>query len=254
MINMSAEALTVHRDDNRTLLVFVLGLGASLILHGSLIGYVATHPLAPPQQNHPLEVDMVYVKPPPPPEPPKPPEPKPEPPKPKPVVKAEVPKPPPPEPPPPNDTPPPQPTKPVPIVIGVTMNSTSVGGAFAVPVGNSLYGKSAQKAVDPGSVQPYSAPKYVPPGTADEDPSVLREYKIPYPEEARKANQEGTVRLRITVDLDGNVVQAAIISGPGYGLNEAALAAIKKFRFKPAKKAGEAVSTTMVYNYNFELD
>ena len=47
---------------------------------------------------------------------------------------------------------------------------------------------------------------------------------------------------------------AKIVSGPGYGLNEAALTAIRKFRFKPAKKGGEAVSTTMVYSYNFELD
>ncbi len=252
---MSAgEAVMDRQGDNRTLLVFALGLGASLILHSVLLGYAATHPPTPRVENHPVEMDMVYVKPPPPPEPPKPVEPKVEPPKPKLVVKTTAPKPPPPEPPPPNDTPPPQPTKPVPIVIGVTMNSTTATGGFAVQVGNSLYGKSADKATDAAAVQPYAAPKYVPPGTADEDPSVVHEFKVPYPEEARKAGQEGTVRLRITVDIDGNVVQAAIISGPGYGLNEAALAAIKKFRFKPAKKAGEAVSTTMVYNYNFELD
>ena len=39
-----------------------------------------------------------------------------------------------------------------------------------------------------------------------------------------------------------------------FGLNEAAREAIKKFKFRAAIKGGEAVSTTMVYNYTFLLD
>jgi protein TonB len=252
---MTTEVATMRRgDDNRTILVFVFGLFGSLLLHSGLLGYVATHPPKAPELNVPLEMDMI-VTPPPPPKVEKPPEPKPEPPKPKPVVKVDTPKPPPPLPPPPNQEPPPQtPPKPVPIVIGVTMESTTATGDVAMQVGNSMYGKAEKKVVEPQNVQPYSAPKYVPPGTADEEPAVLHEVKIPYPEEARKADISGAVRLRIVVDIDGNVVDAKIVSGPGYGLNEAALQAIKKFRFKPAKKGGEAVSTTMVYSYNFELD
>jgi len=252
---MTTEALTMRRGgDNRTVLVFVLGLSASIILHSSLLGYVATHPPKPVEVNVPLDMDMIITPPPKPPEPPKE-EPKPEPPKPKPIVRTEAPKPPPPLPPPPNQEPPPQaPPKPVPIVIGVTMDSTTNSGDVAMQVGNSLYGKAEKKVVEPANVQAYSAPKYVPPGTADEDASVLHEVKVPYPEEARRADISGTVRLRIVIDLDGNVVDAKVISGPGYGLNEAALMAIKKFRFKPAKKGGEAVSTSQIYNYNFELD
>ena len=34
----------------------------------------------------------------------------------------------------------------------------------------------------------------------------------------------------------------------------AAREAIKRFKFKPAMKAGEAVSTTITYNYTFLLD
>jgi len=50
------------------------------------------------------------------------------------------------------------------------------------------------------------------------------------------------------------VVAAKIVKGQGYGLDEAALNAIKRFRFKPATKNGEAVSTEMKYSYTFLLD
>ena len=60
--------------------------------------------------------------------------------------------------------------------------------------------------------------------------------------------------LSITVDTEGNVVEAKILSGPGFGLNEAARDAIKKFKFKPAVKGGEYVSTELKYSYTFMLD
>ncbi|HYI02469.1 TonB family protein [Hyalangium sp.] len=235
----------------------------SLALHG--VGLLAlsrmkerTHSVA----QKPVELVMVEVqKPPPPPPPkeePKPPEPpKVKPPKPPPVkvAVAEKPPPPPPEqaPPPPNE-PPPEPTKPVPLVVGISLSSTTSAGGFAAPVGNTAYGKVDNKAKAPSEVKEYAAPKYTPIYQVDSEPKVLSEVKIPYPEEARRAGVEGTVTLSITVDPDGKVVAAKIVSGPGYGLNEAARDAIKRFRFKPAIKGGEAVSTEMKYAYTFLLD
>ena len=175
--------------------------------------------------------------------------------KPPPVKVAEL-KPPPPDvPPPPNQEPPPEaPTKPVPIVVGISMSSTTSAGGFAVQVGNTTYGKASDKIVDPSQVKAYSAPKYAPPGGADTEPVMLGEVKIPYPEEAKKNEIEGSVRLKVTLDPEGQVTQVAVISGPGYGLNEAAREALRKFRFKPATKGGEAVGYTFVYTYTFLLD
>ena len=82
----------------------------------------------------------------------------------------------------------------------------------------------------------------------------MSEVKIPYPEEARRAGIEGTVTLSITIDNEGKAVAAKVLKGAGYGLDEAALTAIKRFRFKPAIKGGEAVSTEMKYSYTFLLD
>jgi protein TonB len=230
-------------------------LGLVLVSAG---GHVATLVLLP--TNPPLEakrtVEMEFYQPPPPP-----PEKEPEPPKAPekvrpPEVKVAIPKPPPKEvaPPPPNDTPPPEaPSKPVPIVVGISMTSTTAAGGFAVPAGNTSYGV-ADKVVDPSQVKAYTAPKYVPPGGADTEPSVLGEVKIAYPEAAKKADIEGTVRLKLLIDAEGAVKEVVIVSGPGYGLNEAAREAIKRFRFKPATKGGEPVGTTLIYNYTFLLD
>jgi len=159
------------------------------------------------------------------------------------------------QPPPPNDTPPPQQeSKPVPLVVGLSMSSTTSSGSFSAPVGNTLYGKTADAAASPTDVKPYSAPKYTPLYQVDSPPAVTSEFKITYPEEARKAGIEGPVTLSILVDAEGRVVSAKLLTGPGYGLNEAALEAIKRFRFKPAIKGGQPVSTEMRYTYTFLLD
>ncbi|QDE66263.1 MULTISPECIES: energy transducer TonB [Myxococcus] len=218
-----------------------------------------------PVPKRPVEMVMVEVqKPPPPPpeapkpeEPPKPPPPKPRVVKPPPVKVAEAPKPLPPPPvdapPPPNETPPPS-AKPAPLVVGLSMSSTTSAGGFAAPVGNTLYGRTGPTAKAPQEVKAYSAPKYAPIYQVDSEPTVASEVKIPYPEEARRAGVEGTVTLSITIDHEGKVVAVKILKGPGYGLNEAARDAIRRFRFKPAIKGGEPVSTEMKYSYTFLLD
>jgi protein TonB len=257
--------LPVRRD--RSSLAVLLFLLVSLGVHG--VGFFLLSRMAertPPVVQRPVELVMVEVQKPPPPPPPPPEEPKPPPPKPKlapkppPVKVAQAEKPPPPPPPdaappPPNDAPPPeQPAKPVPLVVGISMSSTTSAGGFAAPVGNTVYGKTGDKAADPQEVKAYSAPKYVPVYQVDTQPSVSGEVKIPYPKEAKSAGVEGTVTLSITVDNEGRVLKAVVLSGPGYGLNEAAREALLRFRFKPATKNGEAVSTEMKYSYTFLLD
>lgn len=238
--------------------VFLL---ASLLLHGAALLYIGARKVDLTQVAKPLELVMFEVEPPKPPPPPEPPksEPKAQP---KPPIKVatvkKAPPPPsnePPPPPPPNDAPPPnpEPTKPV-LVVGISMSSTTSAGSFAAPVGNTLYGKTAEKAADPTQVKAYSAPKYMPIYQVDSMPSLVSEVKIPYPDEARRAQIEGTVMLSITIDTEGRVVHAKVINGLGYGLDEAAREAILKFRFSPAIKGGEAVSTEMKYKYTFLLD
>ncbi|MCP3139225.1 energy transducer TonB [Pyxidicoccus xibeiensis] len=262
---LDSTPLSPRRD--RSTVAVGLFLLVSLVVHGGgfwLLDRIADRPRSVAQR--PVELVMVEVqKPPPPPPPeekkeePKPPPPKPKPVKPPPIKVAEAPKPLPPPPvdapPPPNDTPPPEPqARPPPLVVGMTMSSTTSAGTFAAPVGNTAYGRVDRTAKDPKEVKGYSAPKYTPIYQVDSEPTVASEVKIPYPEEARRAGIEGTVTLSITIDNEGKVVAVKVLNGPGYGLNEAARDAIRRFRFKPAIKGGEAVSTEMKYSYTFLLD
>jgi len=234
-------------------------LAASAVAH--VVLFILLPATAPDRGPRNTVVEMALYEPPPPPPPPPPKAEEPEPPrelakpKPTPIVKANTPKPPEPRPPPPNEAPPPEtPAKPVPLVVGVTMASTTAAGGFAVQVGNTTYGKASDQVVDAADVKPYAAPKYAPPGSADSEPELLSEVKIDYPEEARKNEIEGSVRLRVTLSPDGTVENVVVLSGPGYGLNEAARDALRRFRFRPAMKGGQPVGYTFIYTYTFLLD
>jgi protein TonB len=245
----------------------VLGLLGSAAVHATLVLVILAAAIAPKhiEAQTPVEIDVVETpKPPPPPPPPKKEEPKKEPPKLAKVIPIPIPKdapPPPPKveqaPPPPNEPPPPDAKPNAPVMIGISMTSTTTGGAFAAPVGNTLYGVAPRVAPKPEEVKPYAPPpgkRYVPPYKVTRLPEVLSEFKATYPEEARKLGIEGQVVLRITVDADGKVVKAAVIKGTGHGLDEAALEAIKHFRFKPGLEGEETVATEITYTYTFLLD
>ena len=232
-----------------------LALFLSLSLGFHLVGFFLLSRRKPPQRtSHDRPLEMVIF------DQEKPKVSPPNPPKKTPIKVASVPKLPPDRPkllpPPPNQAPPPEsPTrKPAPLVVGLTLSSTTTAGSFAAPVGNTLYGKAAAQAQPPEKVKTYNAPKYVPIYQVDSEPSLLSEVKIPYPEQARKLGIEGTVTLSITVDSGGKVAQVKVLTGPGYGLDQAAKEAIARFKFRPATKNGESVETEMKYAYTFLLD
>jgi len=55
-----------------------------------------------------------------------------------------------------------------------------------------------------------------------------------YSEEARKAKFQGVVLLQVIVSADGRATNILVVRGPGLGLEEQAVAAVKTWRFKPA--------------------
>jgi protein TonB len=223
-----------------------------------IAGLLLLPPRLPPNlaQNQPVEMEI--LRPPPPPEELEP-EPEPEPPTPPPPKPPPV-RPPPAKPPPSQAPPPPheeaaqKPDKPVPIVAGVSLSSTTEAGTFSAPVGNTGYGSMKGPATNPEEVKPYRAEAYALPSEVDEEPKVLSEFKPPYPEEARKAGMEGSVRLRLWIDAQGKVQQVRVLRKAGYGLDEAAQEAIKRFQFKPAKKGGKHVPISFTFDFHFYLD
>jgi protein TonB len=135
-----------------------------------------------------------------------------------------------------------EPAAPAPIV-GLSKQSTAPPGDFAVP-SSVPSGTGQAQGGGPGDAA----------RAADSEPLLLGEVRIPYPDEARRSGVSGSVRLQVTIDAGGRVTRVSVISGPGFGLDEAAREALWKFRFKPGARRGAQVGSTFEYTYTFELD
>lgn len=84
-------------------------------------------------------------------------------------------------------------------------------------------------------------------------PLVLIKQVAPvYPELARKARQQGTVRLAATISEDGTVGELRVISGPPL-LVEAAIAAVKQWIYKPTRLNGNPIAARTTVEVNFSL-
>ncbi len=96
---------------------------------------------------------------------------------------------------------------------------------------------------------PYDTPPFPVGGQA-----ALAE-NIQYPELAKKAGIVGTVVVQAKIALDGTVADAIILNGmPNTGLNEAAIDAIKKTKWVPAKQRDKDVAVWVTIPVQFKLD
>jgi len=85
-----------------------------------------------------------------------------------------------------------------------------------------------------------------------EKPVLIHKEKPIYPDLAKKAGIEGIVVVLVTIGKDGIVEDAKIYKSLPM-LDEAALAAAKKCRFKPAKQRDKFVRVKMTIPFHFKL-
>jgi TonB family protein len=74
-----------------------------------------------------------------------------------------------------------------------------------------------------------------------------------YTEEARVAKYSGTVVLFLEIAPEGVAQNIRVVKGLGLGLDEKAVEAIGKWRFKPGTKDGEPVTVMANIEVNFRL-
>ena len=75
-----------------------------------------------------------------------------------------------------------------------------------------------------------------------------------YPRAALEDNVSGEVRVRITVDAEGKVTDTVILeSTPAGVFDDAALAAVRRWRFKPAEVDGRPVESSSIQSLLFRL-
>ena len=84
-------------------------------------------------------------------------------------------------------------------------------------------------------------------------PSVLYKVDPEYSEEARKAKYSGTVLLSVVVDIEGRARDIRVVKSLGMGLDEKAIEAVEKWKFKPGMKAGQTVPVRAQIEVNFRL-
>ena len=88
----------------------------------------------------------------------------------------------------------------------------------------------------------------------DDPPVAMSPIRPLYPEIAQEAGIEGVVVVQAFIDAKGRVKQTLILKGvPNTGLDEAAMEAIRKTRFRPAKQRERAVGVWISIPVNFKL-
>lgn len=225
---------------------FVAALAChALLLFGFKLGTSAS-PLALSDDPSPIDVSLVAAAPepqpaepaPPPPVPAPTPEPTPPPPVPEPTPDMSTPPPEPlptpaeetePSPEPPRETPPPRPRQP--------RHSQKTGHAAAPMI---IHGEIRQGAAPSGPI-----------GTAVRYRSNP---KPDYPEEARRQHQEGVVVLSVEVSTEGRPTDISLKRSSGYDmLDQAAIQAVRRWTFDPARVASFPVESRVDVPIRFSL-
>jgi TonB family protein len=86
------------------------------------------------------------------------------------------------------------------------------------------------------------------------DPPRPRKMSEPiYSEEARRLRYEATVLLGADIMPDGKPENMRIYRCAGHGLDEKAIATVRRWRFDPARRNGKAVAVSVTVEVNFRL-
>lgn len=91
------------------------------------------------------------------------------------------------------------------------------------------------------------------PGSGIEPPQLLREVRPVYTDDARRRGLEGDVVLEIVVRRDGTVGDVRVTRALGGGLEQRAIAAVRQWRFAPARRLGAAVDVLVDVAVGFSL-
>lgn len=84
-------------------------------------------------------------------------------------------------------------------------------------------------------------------------PRILQRVEPLYPQAMVKLRREGVVVVQCVIDRNGNVREAEVLRSPHPMFNDAAVKAIREWRFGPGTLNGRPVDVTFVLTIHFEL-
>jgi len=88
----------------------------------------------------------------------------------------------------------------------------------------------------------------------DEAPVAISGVKMKYPPMAKAAGIEGKVVVEFFIDKNGVVTEVEIVTGTGTVLDQAAVEAVKKSTWKPARQRTKKVGVWKKLPFKFSLD
>ncbi len=108
-------------------------------------------------------------------------------------------------------------------------------------------------AVAAAAAAPPPARRQSPPPAVEQGVTILEKPRPDYTPEARAARIEGEVLLEVVFTAGGEVRVRRVRQGLGHGLDENAVAAARRIRFRPATAGGRAVDFEAIIRVAFRL-
>ncbi|MPN32168.1 hypothetical protein SDC9_179644 [bioreactor metagenome] len=128
--------------------------------------------------------------------------------------------------------------------------------AAAVPAAPSSFVVAPQPPAPPAP-QPVAPPAPAPVAivAARFDADYLHNPKPVYPALSRRLSEEGKVLLKVRVSAQGAALEVVVSKSSGFPrLDAAAVAAVERWRFVPARRGDEPVDSSVVVPIAFALD
>lgn len=149
------------------------------------------------------------------------------------------------------------PTMPM-IGLHYSTNVTLVSGGQGGPVGlgtgqHGGDGPGDGLGIGPGRGRGFGGNVYTPGTGGVTQPVPIFTPDAEFSDEARRQKYQGVCEISVIIDAQGNPQNPRVVQRLGMGLDEKALEAVLRYRFRPAKKDGKPVAARMTVVVNFRL-
>ncbi len=131
-------------------------------------------------------------------------------------------------------------------------SSQLLAGAFGDKGGTTIGNRPDGPGIGPGASGPPGISSS-PSGRSITPPVLIFQVDPEFSEEARKAKYQGTVLLAIEIDTSGHPANLRILQGLGMGLDEKAIQAVSRWRFRPGLQNGKPAVTSATVQVTFRL-
>lgn len=136
----------------------------------------------------------------------------------------------------------------------VTLVSSGPGTHLGIGTGNNGGdGPGSGQGHGPGTDGNFGGGPYRPGVGGVTNPVPVFTPEAEFSDEARRAKYQGAVMVTMVVDARGVPQSPRVVQPLGMGLDEKALEAVRRYRFKPAMKDGKPVPVMITVEVNFRL-